>query len=460
MKVLRIIIKDLKLLLGDKEALAILILMPIILTSILSFSLKGMFTTGSGMNSIKVAVVKNYDKNEEYNKFVSTIRNGFFTQGMDEKTVAKFIDAAGEFDAEEIFFQDFLNSEDIMKVLEYQIEPEEEAVRLLKEKEISAVIVLPEDFIYGLYINVLTPFRNNVEIEVIGHPDRVVSSEVVQYITEIFSNTLASAIIGKNVILEAAMEHDIGDKVLDSIEDTAEKISEELASIKVNVNSVKVEGKKSISSFDYYAAAMLAMFILFAASQGGRTLLEEKQNTTYDRMAVSGVSKLAILTGKFFTVFITALIQMIIMITYSSVVLKVYWGDAIPTLLICMCSAFAVAGAGILISVLTFTADNYNMANAFENVIIQVMALLGGSYFPIDVLPSFMRKLSVFSINGLALKSYLKIMMDYGLREISGYLISLTAAGIIFCAAAVLIFYGRGGSYNVNRHQTKTAEAA
>ena len=42
---------------------------------------------------------------------------------------------------------------------------------LLKKEEVSAIVLLPEKFIYDMKINLLTPFRNNVEIKVLTHPD-------------------------------------------------------------------------------------------------------------------------------------------------------------------------------------------------------------------------------------------------------------------------------------------------
>lgn len=460
MRVLRIILKDLKILLSDKKVLAILMLMPILLTAILSSALKGAFATVGGSEKIEVAVVKNYDKTSEYNRFIDTLKNGFLMENMNGKAVEQLKNSAAEFDGEEIFFRDFMENEDIKKIISYRMETEDEALRLLRNKEISAVIVLPQGFVYDLYINMLTPFRNNIDIKVVGHPDKLIGSQVVQYIAEAFSDSVSSMVIGKNVVLETAMEYGLGYEILNEMDAAAERISKELAAIRVDVDNVEIAGRRPVSSFDYYAAAMMAMFVLFAAAQGGRTLLEEKHNATYRRMAAAGTSGLEILAGKFFTVFITALLQMAVMISYSSIILKVYWGSIGAVVLICLSTAFAVAGIGAFVSAATFKADNDKLANVFETAIIQTMALLGGSFFPVEILPAFMQKLSIFSVNGLALKSYLKVMMGYGTGEIVQYLVSLAAVGIAFAAAAALIFNGRGGDYYAKHHQAKASKAA
>ena len=60
MKVLRIIVKDLKIVLSDRQALIITLLMPLVLMTILSMALKGSFMSSddTGMEKIPVALVK------------------------------------------------------------------------------------------------------------------------------------------------------------------------------------------------------------------------------------------------------------------------------------------------------------------------------------------------------------------------------------------------------------------
>jgi len=213
-----------------------------------------------------------------------------------------------------------------------------------------------------------------------------------------------------------------------------------VAGIKVNIDNVAVEGRRTIKSTEYYAVAMMTMFILYAAGQGGRMLLEEKDNQTYQRMVIADISKSHILTGKFFAIFLIASIQIVIMLAYSHFALKVNWGNIKSLLVLSTASAFSVAGLGIFIGSLTYRAENYRLANAFESVIIQVMAFLGGSFFPLDLMPEIIRKVSFISLNGVGLKAYLKIILGYGFSDILINVSILAIAGILFTLAGVIIF--------------------
>jgi ABC-2 type transport system permease protein len=99
------------------------------------------------------------------------------------------------------------------------------------------------------------------------------------------------------------------------------------------------------------------------------------------------------------------------------------------------------------------------MANIFETVIIQTMALLGGSFFPIDIMPSIFQKLSFLSVNGVALKAYLKIMTGYGTPEIMSHAAILTGIGVLFVLLSVLILRREGGMRDVQYNKIKTVKA-
>jgi ABC-2 type transport system permease protein len=242
------------------------------------------------------------------------------------------------------------------------------------------------------------------------------------------------------------------------MEDIMEGMSSLMEGINVDIEKAIVEGKRSVNSAEYYTVAMMSMFILFAAGQGGRMLLEEKDNQTYQRMIIADITKTHILAGKFFTVFLIASIQIIIMILFSYFALKVKWTDFSMVFLLSITSAFAVAGLGISIGSLTYKMGNYKLANTFENVIIQIMALLGGSFFPVDLLPGIVQKFSFLSLNGVALKGFLKIILGYSLADISENILILAVTGALLTTLGIIIF-SKEESANVKHSKITSVKA-
>jgi ABC-2 type transport system permease protein len=351
-----------------------------------------------------------------------------------------------------------LESDKVSELLSYIVEEENEAIKLLNEGRVSAVVVLPDKFIYDMKINLLTPFRNNVNIKVLTHADKTVAGEIVKSVMNSYINSMSSIIIGKNVLIESVSANDLGESGFDNMEDIMEGMSSLMEGINVDIEKAIVEGKRSVNSAEYYTVAMMSMFILFAAGQGGRMLLEEKDNQTYQRMIIADITKTHVLAGKFFTVFLIASIQIIIMILFSYFALKVRWTDFSMVFLLSITSAFAVAGLGIFIGSLTYKMGNYKLANTFENVIIQIMALLGGSFFPVDLLPGIVQKFSFLSLNGVALKGFLKIILGYSLADISENILILAVTGALLTTLGIIIF-SKEESANVKHSKITSVKA-
>ncbi|HCX62680.1 MAG TPA: hypothetical protein DHU59_09615 [Clostridiales bacterium] len=456
---INIIKKDLKIILSDKKALAIMILMPIILTTILSMALKGSFASGdSDFEPINIAVVKLYNEEVDNLMFESSLKSSLIADSMGEDEIRKLIDSGEDVNPEKFFFDDFLESKDVSKLIKYTVvSDEKKALTKLNNEEVSAIVLLPDKFIYDMKVNLVTPFRNKVDIKILTHPDKNLSGKIVNSVIDAYSNAMSTIIIGKNVVIETSMANNISGDGFDNLDQLMEGISDVIKTIDVNLNNVVMEGRKQVNSADYYAVGMMTMFILFAAGIGGRMLLEEKDNQTYQRMVVAGTTKLEILSGNFMTVFLIALLQITVMITFTHFALKVQWGNIGSVILISIAASFSVAGLGSFVGALTYRAGNYKMANMFESAIIQVMALLGGSFFPIDVMPEFMQRLSFLSLNGIAIRSYLKIITGYALSDILNYILILIAMGMVFTAAAVIVLKGKEGTGNVKRNKVKTA---
>lgn len=459
MKIRSIIRKDLKTLLSDKKALIIILLMPIILMVILGFALKGIFVESWVGGKVNIAIVKQYDAESDLKSFDDALQNGLLAQGMGADAATELSASSNEVDPENILFNEFLGSTKVSDIIVYRIESEKNARELLNRGEISAIVVLPEKYLYNMKINLLTPFRNEVAINVLTNPDATMNGQIVKAIMQAYSDSMSSAIIGKNVLIEAAMANNMGNDSFKGMETVMTGIMAALEAVRVEVDDVALEGRKPIMSSDYYAAAMLAMFILFAAGQGGRMLLEEKESFTWQRMMVAGTSKLGILAGKFLVIFIIALLQILIMTIFSQLVLKVEWGDFSSVAGIGIAAAFAVAGLGSILAAVTYRVGNFKIANIFETGIIQIMALLGGSFVPIDILPDVFEKLSVLSLNGIALKAYQKTMMGYGFEAVVGYIAVLAGIGAVFTLLAVIILMRREGTDHVKHYQAASIKA-
>jgi ABC-2 type transport system permease protein len=412
---LNIIIKDLKLMLSDKKELAAIILMPVILTTILSFALSSSFQEAGSVFKLNIAIVKNYDYEEEKSDFESFTRS-FSEQFNVDFEMSGESSIVEELDIEKIFFNDFLGSEEMKEFVEYVVCTEEEAYALLADKKASGIIIFPKAYIYDSYVNLFTTFRNNITMEVVSHPDMQYRRQIIEEIVSSFNNILTSISISKNVYLEKASGYMTLSESTEKIEAFIEKIGTEPLKLEIQTNNI--QGKNFVNSFTYYSVGMLSMFILFSAGYGGKFILDEKNNTTYNRLLAGGIEKRRIIFGKFAMMFIMSALQSVVLIAYSKIAFRVAWLNLPLIMITVFVSSFAVASIGLFIIALTIKTNSYKATDAFSNAFVQFLALFGGSYIPHEILPKVIGEIGKYTPNGATMKAYLKILQGYGINEV------------------------------------------
>jgi len=397
------IIKDLKLVFQDKEYLLIVILMPIVLSSILSFALQSAFQSTYQIDQFKIGVVKEYTVEENYEiPFMGNI-------DIDR-------DVLESANGDNIFFDNFLDQEEIQEIMSYEILTYDQGIQKIKDNKISALVVLDENFSKDIFLNFVSPFRKAMNIRVIKNESKSITSNITYDIISGFNTRMNQMIISKNVLIELAAENDLLSSIND-IESRLTTFNDSLENYEVIVDEKGIENKKTIDSKSYYSAAMLAMFLLFVAGNSSTLLLDEKRSMTYDRMIVSGISKSEILMGKYITIFLLVLLESSVMIGYSTYILKVQWGSLAKLLFVVLAAGITVASFGLMISIITFNNNNRKLTVLLNSVIFQILAALGGSFIPVEALPWIMQKLRYVPFNGVILKLLLNTMQGLSLHE-------------------------------------------
>jgi len=184
MKLRQLILKDIKNVVYDVKSLAILVIMPVVIMTILGFSLKGMFSSdvSSGVTLLNVAVVKEYDLDQDIERFKEESKTNSMINGEN-------IDI-DSLNMETIFFDDFLDHKDMQEFISYRLADASEIPELMDADAISAAIYLPENFVYDGLINFAQGGRKEMGITVETNPDYSFSSSIVVSIMKEFTDNL------------------------------------------------------------------------------------------------------------------------------------------------------------------------------------------------------------------------------------------------------------------------------
>ncbi len=146
------------------------------------------------------------------------------------------------------------------------------------------------------------------------------------------------------------------------------------------------------------AVAGTAIFmLLFSVAGIGTSLLDEKQDGMLKKILCASIHPNNILYGKIVYANIISIAQLLIMFVYAKLAFGLDIMHHIPSLvLMIFVTAYACSSFGVF---LASFAKSRQQVQIISNIIIIIMSVIGGSMIPVFIMPSFMQKISVISVN-------------------------------------------------------------
>ncbi len=179
-------------------------------------------------------------------------------------------------------------------------------------------------------------------------------------------------------------------------------------------------------------AGIAVIMLLFSVSARGTSLLTEKQSGTLKRLLTLPVSPYQILAGKLLYSIIISMVQLIIMFVFAGLAFGLNLGLNVPgMLLVMLATAFACSSFGIFIA---SVSTSHKQSELIAIIIILIMSTLGGSMIPLYIMPEFMSKLAVFTINYWSIQGFYDIFW----RQLPTSKLLLDC-GILFAIGGVMI---------------------
>lgn len=196
---------------------------------------------------------------------------------------------------------------------------------------------------------------------------------------------------------------------------------------------------ETYTAFQYYAASMLVMFLMYAGLSLSASLHGERENRTLQRMYAMPIRPLHLFAGKVAAVGAAAALQALTIILVSKYLFGVDWGDQ-PLLLGAVCALLILFTMGLGVTVTFLTHSQPQSASAIQALIV-AMTFLSGGFVPFE---GWLRRLGDFTMNRWASESILRMMLHDPAAHVGSAIAVLAAiaAGLIMIALAV---YARKG---------------
>jgi ABC-2 type transport system permease protein len=188
-------------------------------------------------------------------------------------------------------------------------------------------------------------------------------------------------------------------------------------------------------------AGMLIFFVFFMGANGAESIIREHEEGTLARLFTTPVSALQILAGKFVGVFVTLVIQAVVLLAVSALLFKISWGKPLSLALATLSLTIAATGFGVMLMSLI---KNTRQTGPVLGGVMTLTGMLGGVFTAgIPNVPAVMDKVSLSMPQGWALQTWKLSMAGSGAGTILLPVLVLTALGAVFFAVGLTMFRRR-----------------
>ena len=376
--------KELKVLLKDKGALAVLFLLPLLFSAIMGGPQKMLSDVGeTGPGEEPALQIEAYLVNQD--------------SGPYGAQVADALSAITMLDIE-------------------ALDTAEEADQLVADGERPAAIIIPASF--SAQIDAYVP----TEIRLIVDPTEEGASSIVSGIAEKAASSvemLGEIQYGiRTVMIESGVYDQLEPRALAAIQaQTLGVIWAQAQEIRQNpvirVESKNLAGEEVLADwnpFSYLTPSFTVMFSFFLVGFVAEALLKEKESGAFRRLLSSPMQRGSIIAGKLLAYMAVVFLQVLVMFTVGNVLYDMPLGDSlVGVLVLTLALALAAASLGLMIGSLFGTSKTAGNAGTILGFVLMI---IGGCIYPTFWEEGMVFYLSQLTPHAHAIDGYFKLMAE------------------------------------------------
>jgi ABC-2 type transport system permease protein len=421
MKVVDIALKDLRRSFRSGFALVFMFVMPLLTAGVIYFAFGGLVSGEAGFEVPVTSVrVVNLDQPPPQIGFSS-----------------------GELLAE------FLQSEELSDLLAVTTAPDESSARAaVDQQEAEVAVIIPTDFTATALDQ-----EGQTAVTLYHDPTLTLGPAIVKGIVGQFVDSFSGASIAAAVAAAQSSEHGIVyDQV--ALQEVATRYSawalnlgEALSGSESPLVALRQPpggGQQANEMAAMMARIVIAMAIFYAFFTGAsaaQSILTEDEEGTLPRLFTTPTPRAVILGGKFLSIFLMVIVQVIVTLIAGAIIFDIRWGDFLPVAGAVVALVTSAAGFGLfLISFL----KNSRQAGIVMGGVLTVTGMAGGlmtSGFPNP--PGFVQTLSIVVPQGWSLRGWLQVLEGSGYSDLTLSLLVTTGIGAVLFAVGALVFRRR-----------------
>lgn len=356
--------KDLRLLVKDKRALTLLILLPMMFISIIGMAAGQFLTKDEDQKKLKIAVVDE-DKSEPSIELVKA-----------------------------------LSRHDGVKVLE--CDSQAAATETLDKNEASVVLTIPENYeaitdelVMGDVVDSeYGALRTGPDALGLKFRYRSAAGEggVVPWL--VFADAL------RTITPFVAQRNRFASAWVRDAEERAAAVNAEQTQPKAG----PAASKASDQVYMILVPGFTVMFVFFLINIMARSFIAERDQGTLRRLKLAPVSSASVLIGKTLPFYLTSVLQVSMLFFAGRMLFDMSWGpDPVYLIPVILCTSLAATSLGLLLATMVHTDQQ---VSSYGTTLVLVLGGVSGCMFPRVWLPASMKTLSLLTPHAWALEAF------------------------------------------------------
>ncbi len=283
-----------------------------------------------------------------------------------------------------------------------------EAREKVENGEINGLLLFPEDFSDAVMQG------GGTELTVLVQADATNTRAALRALADGIASWLDSQATAGDATVALLVEQGALDpNDAEAVEEVVRQMySEENASegqTSIVVNTETVGEMETESAASQVIPGYLVMFVFFAAALGSEIIVRERENHTLERLLATSVKRRSLLGGIYAGTAAKGLIQIAVFWTVGILAFDIDLGVSpaavvlLSILVVVMSAAFAIMLAALV--------KTRRSAGSLATLCALILAPLGGCWWPLFFLPSWMQSLAKLTPHGWAMSGFNKLML-------------------------------------------------
>jgi ABC-type multidrug transport system permease subunit len=185
---------------------------------------------------------------------------------------------------------------------------------------------------------------------------------------------------------------------------------------------------------------LMVMGLLYTGMLQMRDLLRERDAGTLRRQLCAPLGAAHVLGSKVLSVALVVSLSMLLMMAIGTAVFGMGWGSP---------AVMGAVGLAVVLTVTGFSAFLFALVrterqgDAMGGILVTLMAMLGGAFFPPQVMPPFLRSAQAGTLNFWAHDALREVSTGADFHRVAAHLMVLAAMGVVFTGSGFLILHRR-----------------